>query len=407
MKDYIKLAWRNIWRNKRRTLITTASIFFAMFLALIMRSGQVGSYSHMTKSIVETYSGYIQIHKNGYWEDKTIDNIFTADNTFISGLDSFENVKAVIPRLESFALASTGNQTKGVLVIGINPEKEKGLSNPLKNMCEGNYLSETSNGVLVSGRLADFLKVEVNDTIVLISQGYHGVSAAGNFRVEGILKIPNPELDRRIIYMNLNSAQKLYGAPDMLSSFAINLQNTKLLQKTVKHLENKLDLNKYEVMSYKELNPELVQQIESDQYGGYIMLGLLYMIVGFGVFGTVLMMTAERKREFGVMVAIGMQKTRLGFIVTLEMLFLGLLGIVSGITGSIPVMLYFYKNPIVFAGEMAQSFEEFGFEPIMPFAIESGFIIGQTMVVIVIFAIAIFYPIYSITKLKEVKALRA
>lgn len=407
MKEYIKLAWRNIWRNKRRTLITTASIFFAMFFALIMRSGQVGSYSHMTKSIVETFTGYIQIHKNGYWKDQTIDNTFEAEVNLLSQLDTFYNIKTAIPRLESFALASTGNQTKGVLVVGINPEKEKSLTNPSKNVKKGIYITDKSHGVLVSQRLAQFLKAGVNDTITLISQGYHGVSAAGNFVVEGIIKIPNPELDRRVVYMNLPVCQDFYSAYNRLTSIALNIDDPNLLQKTKRKLNSGFNDSKYEIMDYRELNPELVQQIESDQYGGYIMLGLLYMIIGFGVFGTVLMMTVERKREFGVMVAIGMQKMKLGLIVTLEMILLGIIGIISGIVGSMPLILYLYNNPIRFEGDMAQVFEEMGFEPIMPFALEPGYFIGQTFVVLIIFGLAIFYPIYSITKLKEMNALRA
>ncbi|MFC2138503.1 ABC transporter permease [Bacteroidota bacterium] len=407
MKEYLKIAWRNIWRNKKRTLITTASIFFAMFFALIMRSGQVGTYAHMTKSIVETYSGYIQIHKNGYWKDLTIDNTLELENNLLAKLDTLNNIKAVIPRLESFALASTGNQTKGVMVVGVDPEKEKGLSNPEKNIKKGSYFTNGSDGVLIGSRLAQFLLVDVNDTITLISQGYHGVSAAGNFIVEGIIKIPNPELDRRIIYMNLPGCQTLYSAQNMLTSIVLNLEDPKYLNKSAKTVKANLDNGKYEVMTYKELNPELVQQIEGDQYGGYIMLGLLYMIVGFGVFGTVLMMTVERKREFGVMVAIGMQKNKLGLIVTIEMIMLGFIGILSGILGSLPLILYLNHNPIQFSEEMSVIYEEMGFEAIMPFAIEPGYIIGQTLVVLVIFAIAIFYPIYSISKLKEMNALRA
>lgn len=407
MKEYFKLAWRNIWRNKRRTLITTASIFFAMFFALIMRSGQIGTYGHMTKSIVETYTGYIQIHKNGYWKEQIIDNTMEVNNGLLSQLDTFKNVKAAIPRLESFALASTGNQTKGVLVVGINPEKEKQLSDPEKNLKNGNYLTQNSKGILIGSKLAQFLKANVNDTITLISQGYHGTSAAGNFVVEGIIKIPNPELDRRILYMNLTSCQDLYNAHNRLTSIAINIEDAKKLHKTTNEIKAGLNNGEYEVMDYKELNPELVQQIEGDQYGGYIMLGLLYLIVGFGVFGTVLMMTVERKREFGVMVAIGMQKVKLGLVVTLEMILLGIIGIVAGIAGSMPLLLYLFHNPIVFKDEFATMYEDMGFDPIMPFAIEPGFILGQTFVVLVIYAFAIFYPIYSITKLREMNALRA
>ncbi|MBL7110934.1 MAG: ABC transporter permease [Bacteroidales bacterium] len=406
MKDYLKLAWRNIWRNKRRTIITVASIFFAMFFALVMRALQVGSYGHMTNNIVQAFTGYIQIHKYGYWDDQTLDNTFEYNDSFIQEITAIEQIKTVIPRLESFALASTGVQTKGIAVVGIDPELEKGLTQPHKKIVEGKYLDKTSDGVLISGRLAEFLNLKLGDTVTLLSVGYHGASAAGIFPVVGILNMPNPELDRRLIFMNLATAQNFYGAENMLTSLVINLYDSDDLNKTKRELANLIDPIIYETMDWKELNPELVQQIQSDQGGGYIMLGMLYLIVGFGVMGTLIMMTTERRREFGVMVSIGMQKKRLGGILTVEMIMMGIIGIITGIVGSLPVILYLVSHPIRFTGETAEIFESYGFEPIMPAVLESGYMIAQSLVVLLIFSIAIIYPIISVIKINEIKALR-
>jgi len=279
MKEHLRLAWRNIWRNKRRTIITIASVFFAMFFALIMRALQVGSYGHMTKGIVEAFTGFIQIHKNGYWDDKTLDFTFEYNDQLIKKLENIENVSAVIPRLESFALASTGEQTKGIIVVGIDPEKEKEMTHPDRNLKEGAYLTDESTGVLVSQRLAEFLELRLHDTITLLSQGYHGTTAANIYPVTGIVKMPNPEMDRRLVFMNLKTAQNFYGAYDMLTSLIINLHDQDLLSHTIKEIPGLLNGEEYEVMDWKELNPELVQQIQSDQYGGFIMLGVLYLIV--------------------------------------------------------------------------------------------------------------------------------
>jgi len=406
MKDYLKLAWRNIWRNKRRTIITIASVFFAMFFALVMRALQVGSYGHMTDSIVEAFTGFIQIHKNGYWDDRTLDNTFVYDEEIIQDIEALENVKAVIPRLESFALASTGEHTKGIVVVGIDPEKERDLTHPDQKIIEGKYLDDQSDGVLVSRRLAEFLGLRLNDTITLLSVGYHGASAAGIYPVVGIIQMPNPELDRRIVFMNLNTTQDFYGAYDMLTAWLINIYDSDNLHKTKKNLVQMLDMKAYEVMDWKELNPDLVQQIQSDQAGGYIMLGVLYLIVGFGVLGTLIMMTTERKREFGVMVSIGMQKKRLGLILALEMALMGIVGITTGIIGSLPVIATLAAHPIRFEGEYKEVFESYGFEPIMPAEFESGYFIGQSIIVAVIFIIAIIYPIYTVIRLNEIRAIR-
>ena len=162
MREYLKLAWRNIWRNKRRTLITIASVFFALWLSLIMRSMQVGSYGHMANGIVEAYTGSLQIHSNGYWDDRTLDKTFSNSPELTRVIESLDNVKAIIPRLESFALASTGEHTKGIMVVGIDPIKELDLTHPDRKLIEGEYFDGTPEGVLVSSRLAEFLNLSRN-----------------------------------------------------------------------------------------------------------------------------------------------------------------------------------------------------------------------------------------------------
>ena len=116
-----KLTWRNLWRNKRRTLITVTAITFAVVLTTIMRSMQLGSYERMLDNGVRFYTGYIQIHKNGYWNEKIIDNSFRNDKQLLGSIEAIENVNAAVPRIESFALASYGVQTKGALILGIDP----------------------------------------------------------------------------------------------------------------------------------------------------------------------------------------------------------------------------------------------------------------------------------------------
>ncbi len=400
------MAWRNIWRNRRRTLITIASIFFAMLLSLVMRAFQKGSYSHMVKNVVQSYTGYIQVQDKKYWDEKIIDNSLAYSEETINKISSVKNVSLVSPRLESFALVSHGNNTKGAIVLGIDPEAENKLTKLSSKIISGNMLSEDSRGVLVSERLAKYLKVELNDTLVLIGQGYHGVSAADKFPVEGIIKIPQPDLDNKLIYLLLPTCQEFYSAENRLTSISLNINDIEKMNKCKKEIEFALNNEEYAVKTWKDLMPELVQMIESDNAGGMIFLFLLYMIIGFGIFGTVLMMTTERKREFGVIVALGMQKFKLELILITEMIIIGILGILSGIIGSIPIIQYYYHNPLKFAGESAEIFENFGFEPIMPMAWQLDYFIEQSIIVIVIIILSVMYPLYSVTRIKVHKALR-
>jgi ABC-type lipoprotein release transport system permease subunit len=405
MKEYLKIAWRNLWRNKRRTILTILSVFFAVFLALIMRSMQLGSYDMMVTSAVENSTGYIQIHAKGYWDDKSIDNTFVATDSLHQAAASSQYVTTTIPRIESFALASSGTQTKGVALIGTDMAKEDAVSGLSKKIIHGHYLDTNEEGVMVAEKLADYLKLDLNDSVVLISQGYHGITASGLYRIVGIIQFATPAMNNSMIYMGLPAAQYFYDVPDRLTSLSIMLDDKDHLQQTVEELE-KFDAENLEVMTWKEMLPELVQGIQGDNISGIVMLGVLYLVIGFGILGTILMMTMERKREFGIMVAVGMRRTKLAIIVLIETIIIGILGIISGAAASFPIILYFMINPIRLTGEAAEAMLEYNIEPIMPFLIEPGFYINQSLTVIIITLLAGLYPIMVIGKFKVIQALQ-
>ncbi len=405
MKEYFKIAWRNLWRNRRRTLITISSVLFAVFLALIMRAMQLGTYGYMVDSSVKNSTGYIQIHEKGYWEDKSIDNTLVYTNDLEQKIKSTENVTSLIPRLESFALASSGKQTKGVAVIGTIPELENKVSSLAGRVVNGSYLESGKDGLLVAEGLANYLQVNVNDSLVLLGQGYHGVTAAAELPVRGIIRFIQPDMNNQLIYMELSHAQELYVAPDRLTSISLMLADPDKLNQSANAL-SRIDPEKLEVMTWKEMLIELLQYIESDNISGLFMLGILYMVVGFGILGTVLMMTMERRREFGIMVAVGMKRYKLSIIILIESVIIGLIGIISGVALSIPVILYFFHHPIRFTGEMAEAILEYNMEPIMPFAFEPGYFIYQSVVVLVLTLIAVIYPVSVISRFKVMNAIK-
>jgi len=381
MKDY-QLAWKNIWRNRRRTLITAASVFFAVFFALVMRSFQLGVYDRMFKNVIESYSGYLQLQHEDYFDDPNIDNSFEIDQLLIDDLKEDQNVKDVVPRLESFALAASGNHTRGVIVMGIDPEGEDRVLNirnrlvryKLKDEVVDKLINDTipertkklldifrneaytnaermmqdldiseddsasilpvirrhasfsnkflasddEEAVVIGEGLSDYLKAEIGDTIVLIVQGYHGTSAAGKYVIKGIVKLSTPDVDNIIVYLPLETARYLYAAPGMSTTAVISLYSNDdddILQTGIR-LKNRIS-EPLTIKTWQELNALLVNQMEADNKSGMIMIAILYLVIAFGVFGTVLMMMAERKREFGMLVSIGMQKHKLAKIISL------------------------------------------------------------------------------------------
>ncbi len=403
---YLTMAWRNIWRNKRRSLITIASILFAVFFSVVMRGFQLGSYQNMVGNVVKAYTGYIQVFDRKYQTDKIIENTILMQDGLLAKIEENPNVSMALSRLESFALASSGNQTKGVLVVGTDAEKDNQLTHLSKKLVEGNYLKNSDNAAMVSERLARYLKVGIGDTLVLISQGYHGAGAAAKYPVAGILRFPSPDLDNKLVYLPLAVAQDFFSARNRVTSISIDLVNSKTLDPTVKSLQKSLG-DQYDVRSWDTILVELVQQIESDNAGGLIMLGLLYLIIGFGIFGTVQMMTAERRREFGVVVAVGMQKRRLGGILAVEMLIIAIIGTLGGICLSIPVIWWGHVHPLLLTGSMADSLIQYGLEPIMPTAWEAGYFINQTLVAMLIVLAAVIIPVWNVTRLRVTKALHS
>jgi ABC-type lipoprotein release transport system permease subunit len=292
------------------------------------------------------------------------------------------------------------------MVIGIAPRVEDGITNLSKRIIKGTFLINGDNGVVLGSTLAKYLKLDINDTLVLLSQGYHGIGAAGKYPVTGIIKQPSPDLDRTVVYMSLTNCQDLFSAPDRLTSIVIMVRNNAEMPEVKNELISKLGSN-LEVMDWKEINSILMKQIDSDRASGMIIKGVLYMIIAFGIFGTVLMMMMERRKEFGVIVAIGMQKYKLSYVLILETVLLGLVGVISGIAVSIPITWYFIFHPIPFTGQAAETMLQMGFEPVMSFSMTPSVFYNQAVTILIFTMIIGLYPVYNIYRLKINNALHS
>lgn len=402
----IKMAWRNIWRNKRRTIITIVSIAFAVILSSIMRSMQLGSYERMIDNSVRFYTGYIQVHKLGYWDEQVLDNAFAPPTGLQQRIESLEGVEAAVPRLESFALASHGTRTKGAMVIGMDPEKEAHLTRVEQKITEGSRIGLNDSSVLIGSGLADYLKMKVGDTLVLISQGYHGVNAAGKYAVAGLLEFGLPQLTNQVVFMPLPAAQYFYGAEGLLTAMAVVTDTPKKVAAIREAILRDVDTTAYEVMGWKTMMPELIQGIEIDNISGIIMLLLLYLVIGFGMFGTFLMMTKERLYEFGVMLSVGMHRSKLQLLIFVEIVMLAAIAVLTGFLLSIPVIGYYSRNPIALPEEYQTAFEKFGIEPIYAFSNEPVVFTSQAWVVFFMALVLSAYPLYKIWKIDPVTAMR-
>lgn len=371
-----------------------------------MTSMQEGVYSKMIDNVVSFYTGYIQIQDKEYWDDKTIENTFIASGDIVFILESDDDVLDFVPRLESFSLLSYGENTKGSALIGIDPEKENKVTGLKKWVKEGSYLNQGDDGILLAVNLAENIGVSIGDTLVLISQGYHGMSAAGLFPVRGILKFPSPQLNNFGGYIDIKAAQYFFSAPDRLTSLVMMVDDYTEVGKIKYRLQEAIGED-LKLKTWDEIDPWTKNMIDADRAQGVITKGILYLLVGFGIFGTVIMMIAERRKEMGIMVALGMQKYKLSMILFYETLLIGILGVIVGFVGSIPLINYFVHNPIPITGETAEIYEQYGFEPVMYFSNELVVYLRQVLIIFIISVVVYIYPLVKILRLRVTKALHA
>ena len=401
----LKLAWRNIWRNRKRSIITATSVLIAVFLSLLMRSMQLGMYKHMIDNVVGSYTGYIQIHNNGYWDERSINNTVAVSDSLLNTIAHLNGVKEVLPRLENFGLLSAGDLTKVISMNGIDLEKELKLQDISSKIIKG-HLFENPQDIVIGKGVASYFKVGINDTLVFMGQGYHGMLAAGKFKVSGIIDLKNPTLNKMTVLQSLQDAQYLFSAPNKATSLVIDKENSANLNKLQRTIENAIDTKTFEVMNWQQMMPELQETILADSVGGLLMVGILYMILIFGIFGTVLMMTQERKYEFGVLISIGMKKGRLMVMVFIETVILSLIGVVVGALFAYPIMLWKHYDPFVFPGAQAEMMENYGFSPEVPFYIQPDLPLLHALLIFTIALIVALYPILVIKYLKPLNAMR-
>ncbi len=399
------IAWKNCWRNPTRTMVSMAAVFFAVMLSTLASSLKEGIFNNLVKNVVSFYSGYIQIHAPGYWKEQNLDNSFEDISDLNKIIKKQSNISSYAPRLESYALVASNKATKGCMIIGVDPAAEHQTTGLKNKMVKGNYFDAKEEGILCAEGMAKRLSIKLNDTIFIIGQGFHGSTAAGKYRVKGFLHFGSPELNEQTFFLPLSSAKNLFSTENRITSYTLQIQNANDLEKTTSQLKEKL-MPKYEVMSWEEMMPDIKQHIETDSNNMKYIQGILYLLIGFGILGSLIMMMMERKYEMGMLIAIGMKKKILMLMIIAESLITIITGCALGIVCSIPLIWYLHIHPLKMGGETAKAYEQFGFEAIFPTSTNPIIFIEQGITVAIIGLILCIYPIIQIIRLIPVDALK-
>ena len=401
----LRMAWRNVWRHTRRTLLTVSAIAFATLLLVFMLSWQFGSYNTMINSAVRVHTGHLQVLAEGYEEEKSMRLVVPEPASVARIVEQVRGVSAYAFRARSFSLVSSKQRTYGAMVIGIEPEREPQVSTLGSFMRQGAFLSaEGSNEAILGRLLAENLKVGLGDEVVLLGQGRDGSIAAPVVRVNGIFSSGQDEFDRTFLHIPLGLFQEVYSMRGAVHEVVILCSSLDDVGRVKQELSSRLRGKDLVVKDWSELMPGLMEAIKMDLVSGFIFYIVLIVVVAFSILNTFLMVIFERTREFGVMMAVGTTPARLTRILLMESMTMALIGIAAGVVLGIAVTLYFESHGIVISGA-SELLEQFGLpERMCPDLSLLSSTIGPAVVLVITFFTAL-YPALKVRKMRVVDAL--
>ena len=324
------LAWRNVRRNRRRSFITILSIALGLAALTFLWGFIDGMNAQMVENTTRYLAGDVQVHEKGYHNAPSLDLAIAQASPVVQTVVRDPGVAAASVRMEGKALASNGDRSKGVLLVGISPGEETRVTSILGALTSGVPLRPTdTTGVLIGEKLAEALRLSVGNDLVLIGQAYDGSVASARMPVRGIFRTKIDEYDRMIAIMPLAAVRDFLGAPSGATAIAVRLRDRSQLPDVTARLSARLG-SRYEVLGWPTLLPMVATSARYHEVLGFVVLAIFFVVVAAGVANPILMAVLERTREFGVMLAIGMSPSRLLRLVVWEALLLGVFGVLLG-----------------------------------------------------------------------------
>jgi putative ABC transport system permease protein len=322
------LAWRNVLRNRRRSLITVASIAVGLAALTFLWGFIDGMNRQMVENTTRYFAGDVQVHVKGYHEDPSLDRAIADAAPLIDAVRGDPAVAAASLRIEGKALASRGDKSRGVMVVGIDPNSEARVTDLFKAVVDGVPL-DGRGGVLIGEKLAESLGAKAGQEIVLVGQAYDGSVASSRLLVRGVFRTQIDELDGYLAVAPMAAVREFLAAPGGATAVALRLRDRSALAAAQASLAQRLGA-RYEVVGWPTLLPMVSVSVRYHEVMGYVVLTIFFVMVGAGVANPVLMAVLERTREFGIMLAVGTSPSRLLRLVLYEAMLLGTLGLLLG-----------------------------------------------------------------------------
>ncbi len=401
----LKLAWRNIWRNRRRTVIIVTAIVVGLFGMVYMIAIMDGMRIDMVNTTIKNGVGHIQIHRKGFTDNMNVSLHIRYPENMVKYIEGTPHLVSYAERVKARGLVSSPEGSSGVEIWGVDYISEPDVSSIATYVEEGGFLSGEKGEIYIGRSLAEKLEVGLDDKIVLMSQGLADEFGTAAYRVKGIFESTSSEYDKYNVFINISDAQALLFMNRRISEIVImadDLENVDTLAAALK--ENVL--GDYEILTWEEIMPLIVQMVEMFSAFNYIVFLVVIIAMAFGIVNTILMSVLERTREIGILMAIGTKPRRIFSMVMWEGFFLGIVGVVAGWVVSLLIYAILSKTGINIS-LWADSLKYMGgISPILYPIIIASNAFWSTISVLIATFVSSLYPAVKIMRLSPVRAIR-
>ena len=400
----LQIAWKNIWRNKVRSLIVLGSVVLGLWVGAFMVAYVYGMMNQRLKDATEYEVSHFQLHHRDFDRDKEAKYFLKNGYKLLSKIQSDERVRAATARVVTYGVVSSAKSSTGGKFIGVLPESEDGLTGISSFITEGDYFKKQSkNKAIIGEKLAQKLKIKLRSKVVLTFPGVDGSIIASAFRVIGIYKTYNKGFEETNVYVNASDLATLLESPKQFHEIAALLKDPKSLDNYTETLQAKHPESLLE--TWKELAPELGLMIESfDQYL-IIFLVIILLALSFGIINTMLMAVLERGREIGMMMAIGMNKWRLFGMIFLETLMLVLIAAPFGLLLAYLTITYLGKVGLDFSNVYDEGYAALGFKSLIYPTMETKYYFKIMVLVMITAILSSIFPAWTAIRLNPVEAM--
>jgi len=407
MKILLMIGWRNLWRNKRRSLVVITSVALGIFAMLVSMGIMNGMNYQMVENTISTSLGHISIHRRGFQDDMKLQNSFVPSAELQHALSDFPRHA---PRLKLEGMLRSSEASRGVLIMGIDPGKEKSVTKIFdytlnKKDKKGGYLSDpAAHDILISKILAGKLDILVGDKVVGMFQDVNKEIVSVAFRVRGLYQSPLDSFDKYAVFTGIEALQKLTGMGERISEITVHAKHRNQVEKTAGLIGKSLAEPDIEILTWKEMAPSMLRAIKLFDMTMYIFFSIIFVTVVFSIANTLIMAIMERFREIGVMKSIGTRPAFIVAMVIFEAVNLGFVGLATGMIFGELFILIFSFTGIDFSF-YSESMRTMGTGNIIYPTLKTADIAISALIVLVTTVLAALYPAFKAARIKPLEAL--